>query len=140
MRKQAFIAASLLCVGLIGCSRSKPTPQLGQSTITVRNDADAHDVQVFWTATGCSAMDLVHRAADVCHQESIGGKKTASYTFRKGTSGRTVSLYRPGDYCALDSGSDLSDVSVSGNEALRTDGCVLEKDVSQSTMLRKTGP
>ncbi len=80
-------------------------------------------------------MDTKHGAGDVCHQESIGGKQSSTYTFKKGTTGRTVSIYRPGDYCALVEGSDLTDFQVRGSETLRTDGCMLQKDVTQSSML-----
>jgi hypothetical protein len=120
-------------MGLLACS--KAPPPLPQTHVTVKNDADAHEVQVFWTATGCKDMDVQHGAADVCHQEAIAAKKSSSYTFPKGTSARTVLLYRPKTYCALVGGSDLSDFQVPGDETLRTDGCVLQKDIAQSSML-----
>lgn len=134
VKTRCFIASTVLSIGLVACSKA-PVQPLPESQVTVRNDADAHDVQVFWTATGCSGMDTQHGAGDVCHQEAIGGKQSSTYTFEKGTTGRTVLVYRPADYCALVGGGDLTDLQVQGNETLRTDGCMLQKAAIQSSKL-----
>ena len=134
MKKSCFLASTVLSLGFIACSKA-PVPQ-PESQVTVTNGADAHEVQVYWTANGCAGMDVKHGAADVCHEETISARKSSTYIFPKGTTGRSVLLYRPEDYCALTGGSDLTEFKVPGDEALRTDGCVLQKNRTQSSMLR----
>ncbi len=135
MKKHYFLVLNLALLGLIGCSRPHPKVEQPASNVTVRNDSDAHEVEVYWTASGCGGVDMQRGAADVCHQESISARKSATYTFAKNTSDRAILLYRPKDYCALVGNSDLSDLRVAGDEVLRTDGCVLEQDKTENSML-----
>jgi hypothetical protein len=79
-----------------------------------------------------------HGASSICHQEQIGSKQAAEYTFAQSTSDRSVLLYRVKELCALPHNSDLFDTRVPGDEVLRTDGCSLEKDSSESSMLGNT--
>jgi hypothetical protein len=133
VKKSCFVIAAILSAGLMACSKA---PASGaESQVTVRNNTDAHEVQVYWTATECNGLDVQHNADAVCHYETIGGKKSSTYTFAKGTTNRAVLVYRPKDYCALVGSGDLKDFSVAGDETLRTDGCEWQKDPTQSSAL-----
>jgi hypothetical protein len=137
LKKYYFIAIGLLSAGLSACSHAHPVVPASEAKVTVRNDSDSRPVVVFWTATGCAGVDMDHGASSICHQEQIGSKQAAKYTFAQSTSDRSVLLYRVKELCALPHNSDLFDSRVPGDEVLRTDGCSLQQDSSESSMLSK---
>jgi hypothetical protein len=141
LKKHYCIATILLSAGLSACSHSRPVARATEAKVTVRNDSNAHPVEVFWTANGCAGIDMNHGASNICHQEAIGERKSAEYVFAQNTSDRSVLLYRVKEDCALPHNSDLFDTRVPGNEVLHTDGCTLQQDTNESSMLgNKPGP
>jgi hypothetical protein len=136
VKKYYCFALSLSALAWGACSSAKPVPGRA-SQVTVKNEADARPATIYWTATGCSGVDMNSGASGVCHEEIIASKQSASYTFADNTRDRSILLYRAMEVCALRR-SELGDFRVSGDAVLRTDGCVLQKDSSESSMLTPT--
>ncbi len=134
MNKYYCFAISLSALLWGACNSAKPALPQSESKVTVKNDADSHPVTIYWTANGCSGIDMNSGASGVCHEETIASKQSVGYTFASNTSDRTVLLYRAKELCALNR-SELSELRAPGDATLTTDGCVLQKESSESSSL-----
>ncbi len=79
---------------------------------------------------------MTQGVADLCYQQKIAGKASASYVFAPNTSDRAVLLYRTKEFCALRQ-SGLVNTQVSGNETLKTDGCAMQKETTESSIVNE---